>query len=271
MIQLKESEFSSVDSLLDEVPYNVLLAKAVVNGSARGAIWVDCVSKPQACYVRHQYGMAYLVGYTMDKGFRSALMLYLANHDGERVTPEYLQVYPGCWTDVLDPLVSDGALRLWDRSNFRFVPDVERDAASPASKNCVLRADRSSIETFRGAVIPGNFWKSLDCFLIHGVAYRHCLAKNPEITTALAFSAYRDEFNLELGIETAPKFRGQGYARLACITLIQHCLDAGLTPIWSCRTQNEASYRLAVSLGFREIARHPYYELSSAQNKGGTG
>lgn len=267
MLPLKESEFCCVRGLLDEVPYNVLMAKAVVNGSSRGAIWVDDVPEPRACYLRHQYGMAYLVGYTTDKNFHSGLISYLENTGGERTTPEYLQVFPERWMDVIDPLVADGTITPWDRSNFRFEPHHAHgagfDSLTDVPKGHVLRADRSAIESFRGAVIPKKFWRSLDRFLVYGVAYRHVLSEKPEITTALAFSAYRDEDNLELGIETNPEFRGQGYARLACRVLIRHCLDAGLNPIWSCRTQNEASYRLALSLGFREITRHPYYELPS--------
>jgi hypothetical protein len=38
-------------------------------------------------------------------------------------------------------------------------------------------------------------------------------------------------------------------------------IDRGLTPVWSCRTENKESFRLAESLGFVPVLQLPYYEL----------
>ena len=55
-----------------------------------------------------------------------------------------------------------------------------------------------------------------------------------------------------LSIDTTKPFRGQGFATLACVALIEDCLERGLTPLWNCVTVNEASARTALRLGMEE-------------------
>ena len=102
----------------------------------------------------------------------------------------------------------------------------------------------------------------------HGIAYRHGDPDKLRITTALAFSSYRDTTYLEIGIETAEPYRGRGrgHANEACRALIRYCLETNRKPIWSCRTENTSSYRLANALGFQESTRHPFYQLPAGPN-----
>jgi hypothetical protein len=47
-------------------------------------------------------------------------------------------------------------------------------------------------------------------------------------------------------------FRRQGLATLACVALIEDCLERGLTPLWNCLASNGASAKTALKLGMDE-------------------
>jgi RimJ/RimL family protein N-acetyltransferase len=66
---------------------------------------------------------------------------------------------------------------------------------------------------------------------------------------------------LELGIETVEAYRGKGLAQSVCSALIDYCLQNNYEPVWSCRFENTASYRLAQKLGFEPVSTRTYYKL----------
>ena len=83
---------------------------------------------------------------------------------------------------------------------------------------------------------------------------------------SLAFASYIDRQRLEIGVETQPAWRGQGYAPAACRGILRHCREHGLEPLWSCRTENVGSYRLALKVGFTPLYTTPYYEVASSKD-----
>jgi hypothetical protein len=70
------NDYRRVLPLVETTPFNVLMARAVLDGHERGTVWVDSLSPPRACYIRHQYGMSYLLGHTEDSVFRTELSRY---------------------------------------------------------------------------------------------------------------------------------------------------------------------------------------------------
>ncbi|MFP4169228.1 MAG: GNAT family N-acetyltransferase [Desulfonatronovibrionaceae bacterium] len=66
-----------------------------------------------------------------------------------------------------------------------------------------------------------------------------------------------------MGMETLPEFRRAGLGTAVTAKLIDYCLEKNLEPIWACRDGNQASYKLAIKLGFEPIAYLPYYELKN--------
>jgi hypothetical protein len=55
--------------------------------------------------------------------------------------------------------------------------------------------------------------------------------------------------------------RRRGYARIVATALIDHALDAGLSPLWETTQDNSASRRLAESLGYVETESYPVYAM----------
>ncbi|MFW5836293.1 MAG: GNAT family N-acetyltransferase [bacterium] len=262
MIRLEPADRHAVVPLLDRVPFNVFMAKVVARGAVAGEVWVDRPGEPSSCYVRHKYGMAFLVGRSENCEYRAWVDARAANADGARHTRDMLQVYPDAWHEAMQPHVAAGTVNRWNRTNFRFDADrfLERFPSVPA-KPAVVRARREQVARFAGSVIPVRFWDTVEDFVRHGVGFFATDRENPNRPASLAFSAYLDDSFLEVGVETAEAFRGKGYAQAACARVIHEALARGLEPVWSCKTENAGSYRLAERLGFVPLDPHPYYEL----------
>jgi hypothetical protein len=66
---------------------------------------------------------------------------------------------------------------------------------------------------------------------------------------------YMSDQIVEPGINTLAKFRGKGLATKVCAAMIAQVLRDKKVPIWSCRSSNIASSRLAERLGFRLLGQ----------------
>ena len=77
------------------------------------------------------------------------------------------------------------------------------------------------------------------------------IALSSLLTTSMPYMADKVQ---EIGINTLPVYRGQGYASAACSVSAQNIVAGGRCPQWSCREDNMASFRLAVKVGFVKFA-----------------
>lgn len=71
---------------------------------------------------------------------------------------------------------------------------------------------------------------------------------------SICYSARRTAHVAEAGVDTAPEYRGRGYAALATAAWAQAIRTAGITPVYSTSADNHASRAVARKLGLREIA-----------------
>jgi len=115
------------------------------------------------------------------------------------------------------------------------------------------------------SVTPAAFWRNAAQFLAHGGGW--CVKRDGEVG-AIAFASFRMDGSLEIGVETRSAHRGKGLARAAAASLIRQLLAVGITPVWSCRRENIASYELAGRLGFCATRIVPYYRLPCPVTEG---
>ncbi|MDR2617568.1 MAG: GNAT family N-acetyltransferase [Treponema sp.] len=85
---------------------------------------------------------------------------------------------------------------------------------------------------------------------IHGIIIENKLVS----ATDAPDMPYMSNLVQEIGINTLPEYRGKGYARSACISLINELLSKNICPLWSTGNDNTASDRLARSTGFEKLA-----------------
>ncbi len=280
MLQLKPDEYQNVMALLSQVPYNTVLARAVLNGEASGVVFADQSAQPSVCYILHQYGMSFLIGDITNDAFRTDLLKYILNTENQRSQEEWLQVYPDRWNGYLRDLlgsrlveympnpnddateywknIAEHKIVQWTRLNFKF------NSSSFSALNLELPAGftvakiGAGVNDIKGAVVPGKFYNSFQEFIDKGVGYG-VFADNQIISAA--FSSGLTATQLEIGIETAAEYRGKGLAVYACAALINYCLENGLEPVWSCRKENVSSLKLALRLGFEISMCMPYYSI----------
>ncbi len=275
---LDRDQYTKAASWLKEVPFNKMFASDVVLQKIDGLVYADKAETPTSFYIVHPYGMSLLLGNCENEIFNQQLADYLLNKDQSRNKIDWMQVYPEGWSSKLIQLIGDklsareqkaesgrfeaDQLQVEEhtRVNFKFNQDkfLSFKATFRTGSYDMRRTGETEFHHLPGTVVPKFFWKSAEQFLKQGVGFS--IWFNNELAST-AFSAYIDDQRLEIGIESAPQFRGRGFAIEVCSTLINYCLNNGYEPVWACRLENTNSYLLAQKLGFDPVLFLPFYRV----------
>lgn len=273
---LDVNKYDKLIEPLKKVTINNLFARFVVEKKVNGLIYVDNTDNPKTFYVIHPYGISLLFGDCTNKEFNQNLRNYALNLNKQRSKHEWMQAFPNEWHMVLNELFKDCMIKSADnienldgniielntRVNFKFVLNRYlsfREGINIENLN-IVRTDKMLFNEMKGSVIPQYFWNNADDFCKNGIGFS-LLDENRLASTA--YSAFILDYFLELGIETIEEFRGKGFAQYVCSALIDYCLEHGYEPIWSCKYENTASFKLAQKLGFEPVVMFPFYRLSN--------
>ncbi len=79
---------------------------------------------------------------------------------------------------------------------------------------------------------------------------------------AVGFTAARGTRYADVGIVTREDWRNRGLSTAAAALVCADIQAAGLTPVWGTSTDNLASQRVAAKLGFQEVSRRIYVNMS---------
>lgn len=270
MIRLHADAFHALLPALRRVPINHLFARSVLERKVDGAAWADRADAPALVHVVHPYGMTLLFGdaQAVDPAALKAHLLAAGANGADR----WLQASPGTLPPLLDrlfdaaPAAPDEApggpkVQRYMRQNSRFdalCPAARREPA-PLAEGVRLRPLVAGDFALPGiAVSPHRFWNDAGQFLAHGGGW--AVECDGELAS-MAFTSFRFDAQLEIGVETRAPYRGRGFARLAARALIDQCRAQGLEPVWACRRENHGSYALALALGFAPTVAVPYFRL----------
>lgn len=111
--------------------------------------------------------------------------------------------------------------------------------------------DNKILTEISGNISPSLFWKDLNSFLTKGKGY--CITYNDDIAS-WAFSAAISSKEIDIGIETNPKYKRQGLGLIAAQKMIEFTLKQKKNPVWACHYKNAASEKLAEKLGFVKVS-----------------
>lgn len=257
MHEIPPAGFAEFLPWLNDLPINELFARSVLRGRVSGRVWVDRRQDPRLLHILHPYGMSLLVG-QLPPQTPPALVKHLLGHE------QWLQIWPATGAEALiEALVtaSTGKVQRFVRSNFRFdarIHAAQRRGLKAPSEVGLVRMDGGHFTGLELSVSPRAFWRDAAHFTREGLGF--CTIEDGE-PSAAAFSAFLIDGELEIGIETLPERRGRGHAQWAACALIEACLQRRLTPVWSCRRENTASWRLAQKLGFVPTRELPYLRI----------
>lgn len=270
MIELQPDVFSSLLPALRRLPINNLFARSVLEQRVAGAVWADRRDQPSLVHVIHPYGMTLLFGDA--RGTAPAALKAHLLAQGVNRSDTWLQASSKALSVALDELLDvewagadrqPGGPRVqrYTRSNFVFDPQryaVRRIQLAPHEKIAVRPLLAAEFALPDIDVSPHRFWTSADQFLAHGGGW--CLEQDG-VLVSMAFSSFRFDRQLEIGVETRSNYRGRNFAFYAACALIDQCIAQGLEPVWSCRKENKGSYKLALALGFEPTVELAYYRL----------
>ncbi|WP_343670560.1 GNAT family N-acetyltransferase [Chitinophaga sp.] len=274
---LDRKDYVKATSALSKMTINNLFARSVLEGKITGKVYADNKLSPTTFYILHPYGMSLLLGNSSNHQFNEQFKNHALNTGKNRQRYEWMQVFPDSWNPVLATLLGDQLVKLEDneedlqagivelnnRVNFKFNKEkfLLTKLIQPAGNEdiAIVQTDAVLFREMKGSVTPADFWDSEQDFLKNGFAYS-LLYQGKLAATAFSACWFGELF--ELGIETNPEFRGQGFARLVCTKLIEFCIQQGYEPLWACRQANTGSYQLALKLGFDVSSITPYYRLS---------
>jgi RimJ/RimL family protein N-acetyltransferase len=255
-----------VSRSLSALAINTGFARAVIDGLVDGHTWTSPTVGTAAVHAIHPYGMSLVWGRRVDDAF-DELITHLTSRP-QPVPEQWLQVDPRWhslpWGERLERAGAN--VEHETRVNFTFTPERFTPAAAPDGWR--LRPATVTDFNWRGSVVPAGFWRDAPQFLANGGGW---VAERDGVVGSMAFSSFRFDECIELGIETHPAARGHGLGRAVASRMIVDILSASLTPVWACRKGNHASYRLAQRLGFTPSTELPYYHLSYVESPRATG
>lgn len=111
--------------------------------------------------------------------------------------------------------------------------------------------DNQLLEEISGKITPALFWQDVNDFLAKGKGY--CITCDNDIAS-WAFSAAISSKEIDIGIETNPKYKQQGLGLVVAQKMIQYTIGQEKEPVWACHYQNAASERMAEKLGFVKVS-----------------
>ena len=260
MFELDKKSFEIVHEAVKQIPFNMLMARSVIQGHVDGRIFVDSCENPKTFYIVHSYCMTYLCGYSENTEFNNSLINYFEGKLFSRTKDEWLQAYSREWDDFFLQLIEKGLVSRHDRVNFKFAAEnfYEKYKQVEKTRYEITSVPVDKLFDIPGSVVPKVCWTSPEQYAKMAEAFT-IIIDGKLASTAFCSALHDNKF--EIGIETLEEFQGKGFAYLVCAKMIEYCLANGLEPIWSCRLGNTGSLNLAKKLGFVEILRMPYYHI----------
>lgn len=111
--------------------------------------------------------------------------------------------------------------------------------------------DNQLLKKISGKIVPSLFWNNVNNFLEKGKGY--CITCNNDIAS-WAFSAAVSTKEIDIGIETKPKYKQHGLGMIVANKMIQYTIDQAKEPVWACHYKNVASEKMAEKLGFIKVS-----------------
>ena len=244
MVQLEPGRVPGVRSLFEDDLPNRPMLEAVLGGRNPGWVFADREQGPTAAVVVSRYSFTYLGGRFDGELLDFALASSAPVSDPLVVCPPDEAAIPA--------RISEGG-RTIDRINFsRLEPGGTAPRPLPAGL---------ALQPMTLSLLEQCLWKeevladcgSLERFL--DIGFGICGVMDGRLVSE-AYASVAGDRAYEIGAIVNPEFRRRGLAFATCVALIDLCRRRAYETVWSCDRDNEASARVARTLGYRR--ERPY-------------
>lgn len=266
--ELEPRHFPRALPIFQELTYNLVI-ESVIAGNTRGRIWVDHPARPTVALLWNQMDALLLAGdpgnQPFYRAFRQLLDHTLIPDAQSRGIPGFSLHYAENWEPHLPTLLAD--LSTQKEARLAFTLDQARlDWRAQLGPDLTMsRIDQTLLADRRLENRPQllgwihSFWPKLPGFLERGLGYG--LLQGPRTLVSWCLSVFVAGRRCELGLETAPPYRGRSYATLTAAACVDACLDQGLQPLWHCFAHHHASCRVAHKVGFQVSQEYEVYHI----------
>lgn len=243
---LNKEQYHLASHCFDANSPNIAFIQSIMENKIPGQIFVDCLKNPQAAcvFTEGPYGFV-SKNFTFDK--LQALEALITNKNTGQSNFKLMMDS----SEILMPANSENITAI-GRSYMKLNREkMRKDVVCP---------EGFSLHFIDNILFEKGHWKELmrsiygtrQNYLAHAAGY--CLMHNNKVVSE-AHAVISNDF-AELGVVTDPLYRKLGLSTIVCHSLILYCLDRGFQAKWSCDSQNEASLRLAVKLGFENTYQY---------------
>ncbi len=251
----KLTDYRKIQHLIEQIRVEKVYPLSILEGLQSGEIFVDDDEAPAVSLIWHYCGFANILGEYKEK-FIEDMMIMMQNpldgHSGRMA----LQTENN--HQLQDMILNFPGVLKYDRYIFEFVG--ERNSIPSIKESRLEEINSCNYDLMKGRIIPSFSWENKKSFLENGFGY--CLIEDGKMS-ACAFSSGVSEDYVDIGVETAEECRGKGYGRLVTSAMVNETLRRGKVPVWGCDTRNEASKRLACSVGFEITGTHAWYKYET--------
>ncbi len=248
---IKLTDYGKIDHLLNQIKIEKFYPLSIVEGLQKGEIFVDNDETPTAALIWHYCGFANILG-AYDEGFIKETMKMMQDppegHSGRMA----LQAENNSRLEGL--ILKTPLVVKHERYIFEFAGEKNDILYSKEAELKEITAENYGL--MKGKIIPAFSWPDKEEFLKNGFGY--CLIKDGQML-ACAFASGISKEYVDIGVETVEECRGKGYGKIVSAAMVKETLRRGKSPVWGCDTRNEASMRLACSVGFETAGTHPWY------------
>lgn len=249
MIKLNKNEYSSILPLVRDIRHNKALIYSVIEGDSDGIIFVDNIETPQNAFIENEF--TFVVGNGDKQDFNTNLCSYVfeklipCSKDKEAII--FLQTDK---KDELEKTFKDKGCIIIERKMF----DFDAEKYEEAKANTSLLTDGVELKCIDKEFV-GKYNEHHE-LITHSDRFGYCLVNNDEVLSQ-CYCVSVGAKEAEISIETNEGYRRKGFAKITATKFIDHCIERGITPIWSCWPFRKESIALATKLGFKEEADIP--------------
>ena len=236
------------------------LMAAVLEGRQGGLVLVDDLAKPSSFFVRNRFGFCFAFGPSLDADELFEAVLELGFPDSGKLrwydpVQDLLRLIEAGSARGLSVLVTKRVQLEYTASGlpaatlprgYRLAP---LDAAGLAAVDQVL-------------AVGSRYWDSPAQALEQALGV--CVLQGGRLVGVCYAAGISgpDGPIAEIDVYLDEGYRGQGLGRAVAAAFIQACLARRVIPHWDCYANNQASWRLAKSLGFGNARQYSFANIS---------
>ncbi len=247
LYKLNSMQYSNLISVANAHDSGCVYPLSVAEGIQEGDIFTSLIGNYNQVLFWTQSGFAYLSG-NMDECFLEDIYKLVLDRNKTNAKRFLLMTRDKCihkYFENKDDVVIER------RYLFEYEGDKIVNECDLPTGYELKEMDNELLMKISGTIVPSLFWRNIKDFLAKGKGY--CISCGDDIAT-WAFSAAVSSKEIDIGVETNPKYQRQGLGKIVAKKMVQYTIEQSKKPVWACHYKNNASAKMAEKLGFVKMS-----------------